>query len=207
MKTKTDVYKTIIKPTENILYKEKNSKFYGFAYHITSKLEAKKILNNIQKEYHSANHYCYAYQIGTEKIIFRANDDGEPNNSAGASIYGQIQSYKVTNIIIIVVRYFGGTKLGVGGLKKAYKTSAKHTLEACNIIEKTIKVSFTISFGYKDINKVMRIIKEKQLTIINQNLEINCTLLLLVRKTNAENIFTIFNNIPDVKIKKKQLKQ
>ena len=128
---------------------------------------------------------CYAYQIGTETIKFRANDDGEPNNSAGQPIYGQIQSYEVTNVLIVVVRYFGGVKLGIGGLIHAYKTTAQMALEASNIIEKTINQEFLLTFDYKNMNKVMRIIKEKQLEITNQKLEMNCEIQISVRKNDA----------------------
>ena len=156
-----DTYKTIEISVENILYKEKNSKFFGFAYPVTSEIEVKTHLENLKAEHFSARHWCYAYQIGTEKIQYRANDDGEPNNSAGMPIYGQIQSFEVTNVLVVVVRYFGGVKLGVGGLISAYKTAAQMALENAIIIEKTINKHFVISFGYAHMNKVMRIIKEK----------------------------------------------
>ncbi len=133
-----DTYKTIAFPSSAILFKEKNSKFFGHAFPILSESEAKPILENLRKEYPNAEHYCYAYQIGTEILTHRANDDGEPSNTAGMPIYGQIQSFGLTNILIVVVRIFGGIKLGVGGLITAYKTAAQLTLESCEIIEKTI---------------------------------------------------------------------
>lgn len=131
-----DTYKTINLPSEEVLFKEKNSKFFGYAYPVTTEEEIKEIIEQLRKVHFSARHWCYAYQIGTEKIQYRANDDGEPNNSAGMPIYGQIQSFEVTNILIVVVRYFGGVKLGVGGLISAYKTAAQMALENAIIIEK-----------------------------------------------------------------------
>ena len=140
-----DTYNTIKRSTEGILFKEKNSKFFGFAYPVLNEDEVKFYLENLKKEHHSARHWCYAYQIGTETIAYRANDDGEPSNSAGMPIYGQIQSFDVTNILVVVVRYFGGVKLGVGGLISAYKTTAQLTLETCTIVEKTINKIFKSS--------------------------------------------------------------
>lgn len=197
-----DTYKTIAIASEEVLLKEKNSKFYGYVYPITSEDEVKSILDQLKKTHFSARHWCYAYQLGTDKISFRANDDGEPNNSAGMPIYGQIQSFEVTNVLIVVVRYFGGIKLGVGGLISAYKATAQLALEASEIIEKTIDVFFTISFDYKNMNKVMRIVKEKNILIVFQKLEESCEFRIAVRKKNAEEIFDIFSNLFEVTIKK-----
>ena len=131
---------------------------------------------------------------------FRANDDGEPNNSAGMPIYGQIQSFDVTNILIVVVRYFGGVKLGVGGLINAYKTAAQLALEHAKIIEKTINTEYLISFDYKNMNKVMRIIKEKNLNIIDQKMELDCQINISVRKKDCNMVFETFNNLFEVNI-------
>ena len=177
-----DNYKTIDQPTEEILFKEKNSKFFGYAFPVTNTDEVKIYLDQLKKKHFGAVHFCYAYQIGTEKMEFRANDDGEPNNSAGIPIYGQIQSFGLTNILIVVVRYFGGTKLGVGGLITAYKTAAQMVLENALIVNKTINLYFKITFDYKNINKVMRIIKEKQLEIQSQKMEENCEVIIVTRK-------------------------
>jgi len=196
-----DTYNTIVKPSEEILFKDKNSKFFGYAFPVKNEEDVKLILTELKKQHHTARHFCYAYQIGTETIKFRANDDGEPNNSAGQPIYGQIQSFDITNILIVVVRYFGGVKLGVGGLINAYKTAAKLTLESSKIIEKTINKEFLISFDYKNMNKVMRIIKEKHLKIINQKLELNCELTISVRKKDEQAIFNLFNQLFEIKIK------
>ena len=200
-----DTYKTIENPVKDILFKEKNSKFIGFAYPIQSEDDVKIYLAELKKEHFSARHWCYAYQLGTETTRFRANDDGEPSNSAGMPIYGQIQSFEVTNILIVVVRYFGGIKLGVGGLISAYKTAAQMTLEEATIVEKTIDKHFLITFDYKNMNKVMRIIKEKNLDIINQKMELNCAIEIATRKKNAEQIFDIFTNLYEIEIKEKEL--
>jgi uncharacterized YigZ family protein len=199
--TEQDTYKTIEIATEGILFKEKNSKFFGYAYPVLNEDNVKQHLETLKKEHHSARHWCYAYQLGTETIVYRANDDGEPNNSAGMPIYGQIQSFDVTNILIVVVRYFGGVKLGVGGLISAYKTTAQLTLEASTIIEKTINIEYLISFDYKNMNTVMRIIKEKNLNIINQHFELDCRITISVRKNDAESVFESFNHLFEIDIK------
>lgn len=199
-----DTYRTLDFPSEETLYKEKNSKFFGYAFPISSEDEAKIILEDLRKQHHSARHWCYAFQIGTEKIYFRANDDGEPSNSAGAPIYGQIQSFNVTNVLVVVVRYFGGVKLGVGGLISAYKISAQMALEASEIIEKTIDIHYEVKFDYKNMNKVMRIIKEKNLDIVSQKMEMSCEIEIKTRKKNAEMIFDIFSNLYEIDIKLKE---
>lgn len=199
-----DTYRTLDFPSEAILYKEKNSKFFGYAFPISSEDEAKTILESLRKQHSSAGHCCYAFQIGADKIQFRANDDGEPSNSAGMPIYGQIQSFDVTNVLVAVVRYFGGVKLGVGGLISAYKISAQMALEASEILEKTIDIHYSIKFDYKNMNKVMRIIKEKNLDIVSQKMEMSCEIEIKTRKKNAEMIFAIFSNLYEIDIKSKE---
>jgi uncharacterized YigZ family protein len=196
-----DTYKTIAFPSSEILFKEKNSKFFGYAFPVQTEAEVKPIIDNLRKLHPHAVHYCYAYQIGTETLIYRANDDGEPSNTAGMPIYGQIQSYGVTNVLVVIVRIFGGIKLGVGGLISAYRTTAQMTLESAEIIEKTIDIHFLISFDYKNINKVMRVIKEKSAEIVSQKMEMSCEIEIITRKKNAEMIFDIFNSMFEVKIK------
>ena len=197
-----DAYKTIEKPSEETLFKDRNSKFFGYAFPVLNEDDVKESLEILKKKHHAARHFCYAWQFGTEKIRFRANDDGEPNNSAGMPIYGQIQAFEVTNILIVSVRYFGGTKLGVGGLINAYKNSAQLALEASKIVEKTIDVHFQLQFGYDLMNKVQRIIKEKQLNIVSQTLELDCQYIISVRKSDADVVFEIFTNLYKVEIKK-----
>ncbi|WP_281238972.1 IMPACT family protein [Flavobacterium praedii] len=202
-----DTYKTIAYPSEESLLKEKSSKFFGYAFPIESEEEVKPIIEVLRKQHPHAVHYCYAYQIGTESIQYRANDDGEPSNTAGTPIYGQIQSFGVTNVLVVVVRIYGGIKLGVGGLISAYKTSAQLTLESCKIIEKTIDIPFQISFDYKNMNKVMRVIKEKKLDIVSQEMEINeetnlpiGKFVIKTRKKNAEMVFDTFNSLFEIDI-------
>jgi uncharacterized YigZ family protein len=206
-----DTYNTIETASEEILFKEKSSKFFGYAFPIQSEEELKPIIDQLKKKHPHAGHFCYAYQIGTETLSYRANDDGEPSNSAGMPIYGQIQSFDVTNTAVVVVRVFGGTKLGVGGLISAYKTTAQITLENSSIIEKTIDVHYQISFDYKKMNKVMRVIKEKKLEMVSQEMEIIeetglpiGLIEIKIRKKNAEMIFDIFNSIFEIDIKIKE---
>lgn len=195
-----DTYKTIAEAVEPTLLKEKGSKFFGYAFPINHEDNIKPILEDLRKNNHGAVHFCYAFQIGTNPVYYRANDDGEPSNSAGMPIYGQIQSFEVTNILVVVVRYFGGVKLGVGGLISAYKTSAQMTLAEAEIIEKTIDLTYKISFDYKNMNKVMRVIKEKNLTIVDQKMELSCEIYLKTRKKNAETIFDIFDTMFEINI-------
>jgi len=197
-----DTYKTIAFASPEILFKEKNSKFIGYAFPVTTEEEIKFHLQELRKQHFGAGHFCYAFQLGTETAQFRANDDGEPSNSAGMPIYGQIQSFGLTNVLVIVVRFFGGIKLGVGGLITAYKTSAQMVLAESEIIEKTINIHFNIFFDYKNMNTVMRVIKEKNLIIISQKMEERCQIEIATRKKNAELIFDIFTAFFEVDIKK-----
>lgn len=196
-----DTYKTLASPSEETLYKEKNSKFFGLAFPITTEDDVKPILEDLKKRHHSARHWCYAFQLGTDTIYYRANDDGEPNNSAGMPIYGQIQSFGVTNVLVVVVRYFGGVKLGVGGLISAYKISAQMALEASDIVERTIDIHYTLKFGYQNMNKVMRVIKEKNLDIISQKMEMDCEIIISTRKKNAPMVLEAFSNLYEIVIK------
>ncbi len=195
-----DTYNTIETLQTPILFKEKSSKFYGYAFFTTNETEIKQHLAAIKGKHHTARHWCYAYQLGTNTKTFRVNDDGEPSNSAGMPIYGQLQAFDVTNTLIVIVRYFGGVKLGVGGLIQAYKTTAKLTLEASTIVEKTINVLYTIVFEYKTMNKVMRLVKTLNLNIISQHLELNCTVVVSTRKNNATSVFNAFSAIYGVQI-------
>lgn len=204
-----DTYNTIEFPSSEVLFKEKNSKFFGYAFPIQSEDEVKPIIDSLKKQHPNAGHFCYACQIGADTITYRANDDGEPSNTAGTPIYGQIQSFSVTNVLIVVVRIFGGVKLGVGGLISAYKATAQMVLETCEIIEKTINIHYSITFDYKNMNKVMRVIKEKRLEIVTQEMEINedsglpiGKIEIKTRKKNAEMVFDIFNLMFEIDIKR-----
>lgn len=198
-----DTYKTITKPSEEVIFKDRGSKFLGYAFPLQREKEVKDIITQLKEQHHKARHWCYAWRIGVEEeqVRFRANDDGEPNNSAGQPIYGQILSKGVTNILVVVVRYFGGTKLGVSGLINAYKTGAEMALNVAGITEKNIEASFYLVFEYKDMNKVMRIIKEQNLVLNSQKMELNCEFVVSVRKNEADKVKLLFENLRCLKIK------
>ncbi len=198
----TDTYKTIAFPSEEILFKEKNSKFFGYAFPVSTEEEIKNHLETLRKQHHGAVHFCYAFQIGTTKIQFRANDDGEPSNSAGAPIYGQIQSFGLTNVLVVIVRFFGGVKLGVGGLISAYRTAAQMALETAEIVEKTIDIHYIVTFDYKNMNKVMRVIKEKNLEIVSQQMDESCQIEIATRQKNAAMVLEIFEAMFEITITK-----
>ena len=196
-----DTYLTIDTPSEEILFKEKKSKFFGYAFPIQSEEEVKPIIEQLRQQYHTANHVCYAWQLGTDQINYRANDDGEPNNSAGMPIYGQIQSFEVTNVLVAVARIFGGTKLGVGGLISAYKTGAQMALENTKIVTKIKTQLFQVDFEYEHMDKVMRTIKQHQLDIVSQDLGLGCSYVISVRLKEAEKIKKVFRALYPVKVK------
>lgn len=197
-----DTYKTIAAPVEEVIFKEKSSKFLGYAFPVTSEEEIKAHLEAVKKAHFSARHWCYAWQLGYGRHQrYRANDDGEPNNTAGIPIYGQIQSFELTNVLVIVVRYFGGIKLGVGGLVQAYKTTAQLTLQETEIEEKLITEELVINFDYPLMNKVMRLVKEQNLTVTAQHLTESCELHLAIRQSDYAKIQEIFNNLYGVIIK------
>lgn len=198
-----DTYKTIAAASTAILLKEKKSKFYAIAYPIQTEAEVKPLIEALKKKHQNANHVCYAWQIGIEKPSYRANDDGEPHNSAGMPIYGQILAFDLKNILVAVTRVFGGTKLGVGGLISAYRTAAQMTLETATITIKTISTNFEIHFGYPEMSIVMRTIKQNNYQIISQQLEINCVILVSIRKGNTFKFKAIFQAIQNVSIKEK----
>lgn len=195
-----DTYRTITSVSIASVFKDKNSKFYGYGFPINSEDDVRQHINDLKKKHHQARHWCYAYQLGKQEkdYIFRVNDDGEPNNSAGMPIYGQIQSFDVTNILIIVVRYFGGTKLGVSGLINAYRSAAKLALEASEILTKTVNIKYSITFDYKNMNKVMRVIKENKIKITNQRLELRCELIISVRLKDTKSICDIFERLYEI---------
>ena len=196
-----DLYRTITKPSIETLFKDRNSKFYGYAFPVKSEEAIKTSFEFLKKKHYGARHFCYAWQLGVESFRYRANDDGEPSNSAGMPIYGQIQSFELTNILVVSVRYFGGTKLGVSGLINAYRSSARLALESSIIEEKTIDIFFQLNFEYDLMSKVLRIIKQNSILIQDQKLEMNCELIISVRKSNANKIIKIFEAFYKVQIK------
>ena len=177
-----DTYKTIAQKSEGI-YKEKSSKFLSFAFPVTHIDEIKTILGEFKKTYYDARHICYAYMLGYERNDFRANDDGEPSGTAGKPILGQINSHELTNVLLVVVRYFGGIKLGTSGLITAYKTAASDAIENSSVIEKTVDEDVSFLFEYPFLNDVMRIVKEENAEIVSQQFDMDCNMTLRIRKS------------------------
>lgn len=205
--TSNDTYKTVELASEVVLFKEKNSRFYGFVFPLESETEVKLLLEILKKQYPNAQHYCYAYQIGTENKTHKICDDGEPSGTAGLPIFGQIQSFEVTNILVVVVRFFGGIKLGVGGLVSAYKKCAQIALDNCTIKEKTIDIDFLICFDYSKMNMVMRIIKGKKLEVVSQEIisdistnSLNVYVKIKTRKNNFRIVFDAFSSVYGITI-------
>jgi uncharacterized YigZ family protein len=181
----SDTYLTI-ENEANIIFKDKGSKFLAFAFPVENDTQIKDALLQLKKEHPNANHHCYAYRLGADKLNYRANDDGEPNNTAGKPILGQMQSNDLTNVLIVVVRYFGGTLLGVSGLINAYKSSAAEVIKECNIIEKFISFNYTISFPFEHLNDVMKLLKQTDCKIIAQQFDNDCEISFSIRKANSE---------------------
>ena len=195
-----DIYQTIEQESQGS-FKDKGSKFYAFAFPVKSENEVKEILLSLRKEHYSARHHCYAWRLGTEEITFRANDDGEPSSTAGKPILGQLQSFNVTNILIVVVRYFGGTLLGVSGLINAYRNAAADALGNAEIKQKIIEREVVLDFTYNELADVMNIIKQENLTVIQTRFEEKCNLIFSVRKSDYEKVMKIFKNIYGVNLK------
>jgi uncharacterized YigZ family protein len=189
-----DTYLTITKSGEG-LFRDRGSKFLGFSFPVCSEEEVKKHLLRLKKEHVGANHCCYAFRIGPDKQFFRMNDDGEPSGTAGRPILGQIQSRDLTNVMVAVVRYFGGTLLGVSGLINAYKQAAVAALDDSIVIEKTVNEYYQLRFDYDSMNAVMKIIKDNELGQSNQDFGLECKLDIAIRKNNAESIVTLFRKI------------
>ena len=200
-------YKTIEKPVAQILYKEKGSKFIGYLYPVSTEEEVKTCLALIKKQYHDARHWCYAYRLGYDGLTYRVNDDGEPGNTAGQPIYGQLLAFDVTNVLLVVVRYFGGVKLGVGGLIKAYRTCAEETLSEARIEEKIIKETLTIVSSYEHVDKVMRLIKVYGLEIKIQEMYLDCKFVLFSPISIYKEVVQAFLELRCVNVIQAQEKQ
>lgn len=182
-----DSYTTIVAPSQGI-YKEKGSKFLAFAYPVATLDEAKTLIEAKRKEYHDARHVCYAYMLGAARTEFRSNDDGEPAGTAGKPILGQINANGLTNILIIVVRYFGGILLGTGGLTVAYKTAAAEAIAAAQTVERPIEMRYRITTPYTTFNRIMRIVKELQMSVLAQQQTTECELVVAVRQAHEEQL-------------------
>lgn len=187
----SDQYKTIKSKSEGY-FKDRGSKFYAFAFPVETEDEINTIRNQIRKEYHDARHHVYAYRLGADLKNFRASDDGEPSNSSGPPVLGKIRSFELTDILIIVVRYFGGTKLGIPGLINAYGTAAEDAVKNAQMIIKTVTKKITVKFEYPQMNDVMRLIKENKLEIVSQNHQLSCEITVSVAERNYEKVFNLF---------------
>ena len=194
-----DTYKTVKAPCEGT-FKDRGSKFPSFAFAVYSEEEIKEILQDLRKKYYDARHHCYAWRLGADLKHYRANDDGEPSSSAGKPILGQIQSKGLSNILIVVIRYFGGTKLGVPGLINAYRTAAVDALNNGEIIEKTVNDILQINFDYLAMNSVMKIIKEEKPLQIDQQFDLKCSITISIRQGEAKRITEMFEEIDTVKV-------
>ena len=195
-----DTYKTIASKAEGI-YKDRGSKFIALAFPVKSEAEVKEVLENVRKDYHDARHHCYAWILGHDKSAYRQNDDGEPSGTAGRPIHGQLLSFDLTNILLVVVRYFGGTKLGVPGLIRAYKTAAKEALSAAGIVTMTVHDVYELHFEYPLLNEVMRFLKDEKLEILKQDFRLDCRLVFQVRKNDSHQVFDKAAKINGVKIR------
>jgi uncharacterized YigZ family protein len=182
-----DTYRTIEKPAEGI-FRDRGSKFLAYAFTVNAENELKNILSQLKTAHPKANHHCYALRLGIDRSVFRINDDGEPSGTAGRPILNTLLSRDLTNLVVIVVRYFGGTLLGVPGLINAYKSAAEEALKQAVIIEKTVNDIYTIDFDYLQMNDVMKIIKDDNLTVINPVFDNNCSIQISIRKTSVNQI-------------------
>lgn len=190
-----------IESTGRGFYKEKGSKFISLAYQVNDEYDIKEILDELKKEYHDARHHCYAWVLGANGEKIRANDDGEPSNSAGKPILAQITSRGLTRVLVVVIRYFGGTLLGVGGLINAYKTASREALENARIVKEYFYSVYEVKFGYPDMNKVMTVLKELNAEQFEQEFEISCNLKAKVKKSDKEKFESAFSPFPEIEIK------
>lgn len=195
-----DTFKTIKNQSEGI-FKDRGSRFIALAFPVTSEEEVKKNLDALRKKYHDARHHCFAYRLGYDKLNFRTNDDGEPSGTAGKPIFNQILSHDLTNILVVVVRYFGGIKLGVSGLINAYKTATLEAFSNAEIIKKTVNDLYELRFDYLLMNSVMKVIKEENLKQVSHAFENDCMVILSIRKNDSERVYNKISTIKDVTIR------
>lgn len=195
-----DSYKTISGIAEGI-FRDKGSKFIAYAYPIRSEEEVKPIITTLKNEHNKARHFCYAYRLTPDRSVFRVNDDGEPSGTAGRPILNCLLSEDLTNILVVVVRYFGGTLLGVPGLINAYKSASKEAIKVSDIIIKTVNDIYEVHFEYLQMNDVMKLVKDEQLDILSQDFDINCVLKFKVRKAQLNQVLAKFDKIDGIKLK------
>lgn len=193
-----DQYQTISKISEGV-FKDRGSKFLAFAYPINSEIELKEILHNLKIAHPKANHFCLAYRLTPDRFVFRINDDGEPTGTAGRPILNVLLSKDITNVLIVVVRYFGGNLLGVPGLINAYKSAAEDAINQANIIEKTIQDIYEISFEYPQMNDVMKLIKDENLRTFDQDFDLTCKIKIAINQANVNRLMDKLGDILDIK--------
>jgi uncharacterized YigZ family protein len=193
-----DIYRTI-KSTSQGIFKDKGSKFFALAYPVADQESVKSIIDSLRKEYHDARHHCYAYMLGYEREVWRINDDGEPSGTAGRPILGQINSHELTNILIVVIRYFGGTLLGVPGLINAYKTAAAEAINNAEIIECTVKDYYDVTFPFESMNDVMKILKDEGSGQSDQTFDLECRIIVNFRILIGERILARLARVEGVK--------
>lgn len=196
-------YKTIKNRSEGI-FKDRGSKFLAFAFPVSTEDQVKEITDNLRREYHDARHHCYAWRLGADMEHFRANDDGEPSKTAGRPVLGQIQKYELTDILIVVVRYFGGTLLGTGGLINAYRSAATDSLEQAEIIIKDVKERYEVKFPYSAMNDVMKVLKEEQADQVSQDFDMDCKILVSIPLERSDRLTGRLCGIEQVKISRVQ---
>jgi uncharacterized YigZ family protein len=194
-----DTYRTITKPAEGV-FKDRGSKFIAFAYPITSESEIKPIVTKLKTEHTKANHHCWAMRLSPDRSVFRVNDDGEPSGTAGRPILNVLLSHNITNVLIVVVRYFGGTLLGVPGLINAYKCAAEDAVKAADIVEKVVCDVYSVQFDYPLMNEVMRVIKQEGLEVLQQQMDSGCDIHVGIRKSAVERVVPILQHLHGVKI-------
>ncbi len=195
-----DTYKTI-EAASTGQFKERGSKFIAKAYPVRDEKQIKPILNNLRKEYHDARHHCYAFRLGFDKLAYRVNDDGEPHGSAGMPIYGQLLSNDLTNILVVVIRYFGGTKLGIPGLINAYRTATKAALDNAAIITKTVRDVYEINFEYPEINDVMKILKKDEIEQTSTHYDLFCKITIAIRQNGSTKLYDKLKKMDGISIK------
>ena len=193
--------KTLENPSKEVVFKERKSKFFGYAFPLTSESDSKPLLAALAKKHPNANHICYAWQLGLKEQKYRANDDGEPKNTAGMPIYGQIQSFGLTNVLVAVVRIFGGTKLGASGLIRAYRTAAKLVLEGSTIVDAYDTLSLTVTFDYPQMESVMRILKKGNATVNSRQSDMRCSLKITIQEHKAEQVIAALKAIPGLQLR------
>lgn len=197
MVTMEDLYNTIARPSEGV-YKDKGSKFIAYAYPFTDESQLKAIVGNLKDMHPKARHHCWAYRLTPDRSVYRVNDDGEPSGSAGRPILNVLLSADITNVLVVVVRYFGGTLLGVPGLINAYKQAASEAIQVAEVVEKTVDLIFEIQFDYLQMNDIMRIIKEENLVVSDQHFDLRCKVCIAIRKGDSDRITNMLKKIDGV---------